>query len=127
MARSAPAHDRKAVAALEAAFGIELEGAEEGRRAESPGGAQWVVRAELEATGGDERGCIGLGGHVVELAERARASVGHQLRRAWPELRRSAGLRVPLHGREQALRIAAQQGGKGGEAGREAAPERPGD
>ena len=82
MARSAPAHDRKAVAALEAGSGIELEGAEESRRAESPGGAQWVVRAELEAAAGDERGRIGLGGDLVELAERARAGVGHQLGRA---------------------------------------------
>ena len=78
-------------------------------------------RGRAEAAAGDERGRIGLGGDVVELAERARAGVGHQLRRAWPELGRSAGLRVPLHGREQALRIAAQQGGKGGEAGRNAA------
>src|SRR5918994_4734623 len=59
LARSRPAHDRKAMAALEAGGGIELEGAEEGRRAESPGGAQWVVRAELEAAAGDERGRIG--------------------------------------------------------------------
>jgi hypothetical protein len=61
------------VAALEAGSGIELEGAEESGRTESPGGAQWVVRAELEAATGDERGRIGLGGDLVELAERARA------------------------------------------------------
>lgn len=126
MARSAPAHDRKAVAALEAGSGIELEGAEEGRRAKSPGRAQWVVRSELEAAASDERGRIGLGGDVVELAELARAGVGHQLRRAWPELRGSTGFRVPLHGREQTLRIAAQEGGKGREAGRNAAPDRAG-
>src|ERR671911_3041192 len=53
LARLGPADDRKAVAALEAGSGIEFEGAEEGRCAESPGGAQWVVRAELEAAAGD--------------------------------------------------------------------------
>jgi hypothetical protein len=77
LARAARAHDRKAVAALDARSGIELEGAEERRRAESPGGAQWVVWAAPEAVAGDERG-----GDVVELAERARAGVGHQLGRA---------------------------------------------
>src|SRR5205823_14361417 len=73
LARPAPADDRQAVAALEAGRGIELEGAEKGRRAESPGRAQWVVRTELEAAVGDQRGRIGLGGDVVELGERARA------------------------------------------------------
>ena len=95
-----PAHDRKAVAALEASDGIELERAEETRRAQSPGRAQWVVRPELEAAAGDERGRIGLGGAIAEATSSAelgpssakcRSSGATARARAGPPDRRPAG------------------------------------
>jgi hypothetical protein len=56
------------------------------------------------------RQAVGLGGDVV-----------FELDRDWAELGLDAEVRVPLHGREQALRIIPEQLREGGEAGRDTA------
>jgi hypothetical protein len=81
LARLAPAHYRRVWPRCRPVAGSSSKAPKkvEGRCAQSPGRAEGVVRVELKAAAGDQRGRIGLGGDIVEFAERARAGVCYQL------------------------------------------------
>lgn len=108
-----PADDRETVASLEPAGGIEFEVAEEGSRSERARSGERDVGLELQATGGHKRRGIGLRCDVVVELDVLRA-----------EFDREAQVGVPLHRREEAVRVAAEHVGEGGETGGDAAEQR---
>ena len=111
------------MAALQTAF-VELEGPEEGLRTERPGDGERVIGRELEAVLGDEGGGVGLRRDVVDLADAARVRCGRDLARSRAHRGPSADTAVPLHRRDETLRISSEQRGEDREAGREATEKR---
>jgi hypothetical protein len=78
-----------------------------------------IVAGQLQAALGNQRSSVGLSGDVVELAVASGPRIREDLGRGRPQLRRVPHVGVPLDGRDQALRIAAEQRRKRGERAKE--------